>query len=187
MPIRTASAGLLLGIISAVASFLFWATDHDTYLLLITGGLLLSFVCFLVVLFQRGTVKSKLFWTAVVIIAIPVQRLSEPVLIRASYLIFLARHGQELAAVNALLQDKRGSVSVMGHGVYDKDSLLNSGEKDQLRVLRKQLGVYLIGRSDKGVHYGLWGFLDIRLGLTWWTSKQVPDAGNRHLTGNWYY
>jgi hypothetical protein len=45
----------------------------------------------------------------------------------------------------------------------------------------------MILKSKNGIYYELWGFLDVRLGITYWTKKEMPDESFRQLKGRWYH
>ena len=122
-----------------------------------------------------------------VILSVIIQRLSEPILIKSSYLIYLTTHKSELTEVNEILLTKTGEISVLGDSVIDRSNKLTTFEKAKLSKLRRHLHVYMISKSDEGVYYGLWGFLDVQIGLTYWTDLRKPDNHYRILTEDWYY
>ena len=64
---------------------------------------------------------------------------------------------------------------------------LTQTEKQRLLQEKEKLGTYMILKTDSTIYYGLWGFLDVRLGLTYSISGVQPKAQTRHLTGNWFY
>jgi hypothetical protein len=179
--------GLIIGLFLVVISFLFFGRAQNLYQLLLIGGLLISLIFYLVILFSKGSVKSKIIWTIAVVLSVIIQRLSEPILIKSSYLIYLATHKSELTEVNQILSTKTGDISVLNDSVIDKSNILTTIEKKKLGKLRQNLHVYMISKTDKGVYYGLWGFLDVRIGLTYRTDLKKPDNFYRPLTENWYY
>jgi hypothetical protein len=179
--------GLALGLLSTIISYIFFARQQETYQLLLIGGVLISIVFFLIILLGRGTIKSKVIGTVIVLFAILIQWLTEPFLIKTSYSIFLNKNIKELTIINNILIKKTGEISVYNDKISDKFGTLTQFEKDNLIKLRKKLNVYMIVKSENGIYYGLWGFLDVRLGITYLSKNEQQNISHRHLNDNWYY
>jgi energy-coupling factor transporter transmembrane protein EcfT len=180
--------GLVIGVVSVLLSFLFFGRQHDTYLLMLTGGLLISMLCFLWILFGKESSRSKLFWVGVVALGIFLNWVTESFLRDTSYRIFIQKKNHELASINNLLRNIPGEVWIMRDSVTEKPrSTLSIGEKQQLNRNFEKLGVYMILKRDSTIYYGLWGFLDVRLGVTYVISGRLPQDQYRHLLGNWYH
>src|SRR5690349_18425547 len=113
MQISTKHVGLIAGILAVLLSFLFFGRQQIVYQALLLFGLSISVVCFLWILFTKRTGKDKLFWTAFVVLAIIVNRLTENYFIDASYLIYLAQYRKELGVANEILKNKRGDISIL--------------------------------------------------------------------------
>lgn len=177
---------LILGLLSLMASFLFFGRQQVIYHLLLWGGLLVSLVFYLTILLTKGSSKSKLIWTLVILFSVTVQWLIEPVLVKCSYLIFMKNNQTELAAVNRILINKIGEIDILNDRINDKNEVLTQIEKDNLLNLRQKLDVYVITKSDNEIYYGLWGFLDVRIGIIYWTNDERPDNSYSSLTDNWY-
>jgi hypothetical protein len=178
--------GLILGLFLVIISFLFIGRQQQTYLLLLIVGLFVCLVFYLTILFSKGTVKSKLFWTVVIILAATLQWLSEPFLTKSSYLIFLNIHKIELNSVNKILLTKSGAIRITKDDIDDRNNQLTSNEIKELGKLREKLDVYIITKSNDIIYYGLYGFLDLRLGIVYWTKNEKPDNSYHLLTDNWY-
>ena len=179
--------GLALGLLSTIISFLFFARQHETYQLLLIGGFLVSIIFFLVILFSKDTIKSKIVLIIVVLFVILIKWLTEPFLIKTSYSIFINKNIKELTVANTILSKKIGYLSVFNDEVTDPNNILTKTEKDELIKLRKKLNVYIVAKSENGIYYGLWGFLDVRLGITYLSKNENPNISHRHLHDNWYY
>lgn len=179
--------GLTLGLFSTIISFLFFGRQQGTYTLLLLSGLLVSLIFYLTILFGKETVKSRIIWTVIFVLAVTIQWLSEPILIKSSYLIYLNSNDEELTTVNNLLKDKRGDITILNNDITDKENLLTQTEKDDLIKLLQELDVYMITKSEEGIYYGLWGFLDVRLGITYWTKSEAPNENFKHLKNKWYH
>lgn len=179
--------GLTLGLFSTIISFLFFGREQGTYQLLLFSGLLVSLIFYLTILFGKETPKSKIIWTLLIVLAGTIQCLAEPVLIKNSYLIYLNRNEKNLTAVNKMLKDKPDNISILNNVINDKMHLLSQTEKDSLVKLRQKLNVYIITKTDDGIYYGLWGFLDERLGITYWTKSEKPNVNYRQLKDKWYH
>jgi len=121
--------GLTLGLLSTIISFIFFGRQQETYQLLLIGGFLTSIVFFIMILFRKGTIKSKVIWTIVVLIAMVIQWLSAPLLIKTSYSIFLNKNIKELTIVNTILSKKAGFISILNEKVTDSNNILTQTEK----------------------------------------------------------
>lgn len=179
--------GLASGLLSTIISFLFYARQQETYQLLLISGFLVSIIFFLVILFSKDTIKSKIILIIVVLFAIVIQWKTEPLLIKTSYSIFLNKNIKELTIINNILSKKTGEISIYNDKISDKLGTLTQFEKDNLIKLRKKLNVYMIVKSENGIYYGLWGFLDVRLGITYLSKNKESNISHRHLNDNWYY
>jgi hypothetical protein len=122
-----------------------------------------------------------------IVLAVFLNRLIEPRLIDWSYLIYLNGHNSELARVNEILQNKAGEISIFRDEVSDQEGLLRKVEENELLELIEKLDVYIISKTNQGVYYGLWGFLDVRLGIMFWTGTDPPNSNFRHLNGKWFH
>jgi hypothetical protein len=179
---------LIIGIFSVLISFLFFGRRHEIFQLLSLLGALTAGICILWIILGKGSLRSKSFWVGVVLLAIAVDVIVEPYLIDTSYRIYLARHKEVLLDVNRILESSKGDVWVMNDTVSVKNGDgISSENQEQLLEAQKQLGVYMINKSDSTVYYGFWGFLDVRLGVTYITSETMRPDQYRHLTGGWYH
>ncbi len=178
--------GLLGGIASIFLSFLFAGRQQETYQILLLAGLATAFVSYLTILFGREKLKSKLFWSALVVACAVLQWLTEPILVDTSYRYYISRNQSTLNELNDILQRKQGEVFMLNDSVTAKSDTLTFDEKEKLKKGRKDLGVYMISKSDKGIYYGLWGFLDVRFGITYLQTLEHTGDKYRHLTGSWF-
>jgi len=178
--------GLLIGIVSIFVSFLFAGRQQGTYQMLLLGGLATAFIFYLTILFGRDKLKSKLFWSALVVSCAVLQWLTEPILVDTSYCYYISRNQSTLNELNDILKRKHGEVFMLNDSVTAKSDNLTFEEKEKLKRGRKDLGVYMISKTDKGIYYGLWGFLDVRLGITYLQTLEHTGDKHRHLTGSWF-
>ena len=179
--------GLILSLLSTIFSFLFFARKQDTYLLLLIGGLLMSFIFFLTILFGKHHWKNKLVWTFVVLSAIGIQRISEEYSIKSSYLIFLNSDKQKLLEVEEIMNNHNEELFMYNDEIKDNEKSLTEAERIRLLELRKQLGVYIIDKSNEGIYFGLWGLLDVRHGITLIRNNKTVNPQLKKLSNNWYY
>ena len=178
--------GLTLGLFLSIISFLFFGRHQGLYMMFLFSGLLISLVFYLTILFGGETAKSKIQWTIIVVLAATFQWQAKPILIQSSFLIYLKNHDKELCAVNRILMDKQGVISIHNDYINDKQNLLTKSEKDSLVKFQQELNVYLISKSDDGIYYALWGFLDTRIGITYWTKNELPNGNLKRLKDGWY-
>ncbi|GAB2801140.1 hypothetical protein GCM10027275_54010 [Rhabdobacter roseus] len=186
MTISFKHIGLIIGIASIFLSFLFAGRQQGTYQILLLGGIATAFFFYLTILFARNKLKSKLFWSALVVACAVLQWLTEPILIDTSYRYYISQNQNTLNEINDILQRKQGEVFMLNDSVTVKYDTLTFHEKEKLKRGRKDLGVYLISKSNKGIYYGLWGFLDVRLGITYLQTLEHTGDKYRHLTGSWF-
>ena len=179
--------GLTIGILSVIVSFLFFGRQQGTYDKLLTVGLVLSLGCYLAILVGKDTKKAKLVWTGVVVLAVIIQQLTAPLLADTSYRIYISEHKKQLDSINAILLSKPGEIFITKDTVRDKQNTLTADEKVKLENLRGKVNSYMISKTTNGVYFGLWGFLDVRLGITYRPDSTKPDERFKHLTGNWYH
>jgi hypothetical protein len=179
--------GLLIGIVLTFLSFLFFGREQDTYQILLIGGLVTALIFYLVILLSKGHLRTKIFWTFVVILCAVIEQLTQPLLVNSSYRIYISQNKNTLTEINNILMNKKGDIVMLNDNISSKGDQLTTFESSKLREGRKRLDAYIISKSDNGIYYGLWGFLDVRLGVTYWTESKEPDNRYRHLIGNWFY
>jgi hypothetical protein len=180
--------GLISGIVIVLLSFLFFGRQQEIYHFILVCGLLTSLVSFLWILFGKDSFRSKLFWCGVAILGMALVWALEGFFIDLSYRIFLHTKRQELASVNILLKDTPGEVWIMGDSIKERPlKTLSISDKELLMRDFEKLGVYMILKSDSTIYYELWGFLDVRLGITYGINGRLPEDHYRHLKGNWYH
>jgi hypothetical protein len=188
MQISIRHIGLIVGIIAVLTSFLFFGRQEEIYQVMLFAGILVSLICFVWILFGRGTIKSKLLWTGVVFIGVLLNWLTESYFCDISYRIYLLQFKHELSETNKMLGNKAGEIWIMQDTIIlNNGATLTSLEKKRLLQERSKLGTYMILKKDSTIYYGLWGFLDVRLGLTYAISGRQPNEDYRHLTGNWFH
>ena len=139
------------------------------------------------ILFGKHSLKSKIIAFVVVATIATVEQLLEPILIDTSYRTFIRQNENALTAVNQILAPKSGDIFISNDDIRDDSQLLTSSEKQRLIASKRKLGVYFISKSEKSIYFNLWGFLDVRLGISFWIDKSQPPSHYRHLTGAWYH
>lgn len=178
--------GLLIGVVLTFVSFLFSGRRHGTYQVLLFCGLITGLIFYLTILFGKGQLRTKILWTVIVALCAGVQRLVEPFLIDTSYRVYISQNKNTLRDINNILIKKQVDITILNDNISNSNQL-TTFESDKLLEGRKKLGAYMISKTKNGIYYGLWGFLDVRLGITYLTDKIKPDNNYRHLTGNWFY
>ena len=177
--------GLSISLLSIIASFLFYARAQGIFFLLLLGGYFFSFLFYLAVLVNPENWKTKLKWTLIVFLALVIHYYSPPVLVKKSYQIYYLLHKKQLENVCRILKDKENGIGIMRE-VSEKIPSLSDEEKEKLLQLKNELGIYMISKYRDEVNFGLWGFLDVRLGLTCMTKPHKPRKEIYHLKDNWY-
>ena len=179
-------AGLIAGMLLMLLSFLFFATQKNLGSLLLGIGILMASVSYGFILFKKGTIRSKLGWTFILVTLFIGQLLAGPYLLDISYKQFIQTHNAELDAINVILKDKHGDIELIKDEVRDTAALLSDAERARLIQLKKTTGVSVIHKTADAVFYSLTEEPDVRLGFRYCFSTASPDPGWRRLTGNWY-
>ena len=180
-------AGLIFGVTLVFWSFLFFGRQQNVYEICLITGLIVSLLFFIIILLGKHSLKAKIAMVAFVVLCVFLEQISEPKLIDASYKRFIKQNNSALTEINNLLLNKPGDILILNNEIKDQSSLLTPSEKQKVLDNRQKLRVYMISRTNDEIYYGLWGFLDVRLGLTYWTSNSEPNKSYRHLIGRWYH
>lgn len=178
---------LIAGIVSAIVSFLFFGRKHNVYNILLGTGITIFCVSFLWIVVSKDSFKRKLLWTGIVIVCAGIYLAIEPLLIETSYRIYLAQHEQQLVSINNILRNKRANIFIMGDSVHAKEAHISELESLHLLKAKEKVGAYMISKDQDKIYYGLWGFLDVRIGITYSLSGKKTDGMYHHLKGNWFH
>ena len=176
---------LVLGIILITFSFLFFGLSNGIYTTLLLSGLLISFLSFLLILLKDEH-SQRWGWIVVIAVAIAIQQLSEPLLIRYSYKILIHQNDQLFAEVNQMMQLKKSDIFYLKTSPIDS-SKFTVHENSRIRQLMDATSVHLISKDSSKVFYETYGMLDVRLGIFYFPSGDAPARRYRHIEGNWYY
>lgn len=187
MIIKTKHFLLITGILTVMVSFLFFGRKHSVYDIVLLLGVVIFCVSFLWILVGNDSLKRKLFWIGIAVVGGVIHLMVEPLLIKTSYRIYLDQHEQKLAYINNTLKGKHGEITIDRDSVRTKETPINEQEKICLLKAREEVGAYMIYKDHNKIYYGLWGFLDVRIGITYSINGEKPDNIYRHITGNWYH
>jgi hypothetical protein len=185
MPFKIKYVGLTFGLLTVISSNLFFGRQMVTYLLLLVSGLLVSLIFYLIILFNKKPFRSKLIWTLIILLSVAIQWIMGPLLVKSSYLIFLKSNNAELTEINNILVKKPGDFTIINNQINDSTKFKQS-EKENIHILQHKINVRIIFKTDDDVYYGLWGFLDHRIGVSYWIKSDKPDSSYHYLTGAWY-
>ncbi len=83
-----------------ILSFVFFGGGTSTYALLLVSGFIIAVISYLTILIKKDTLKNKIIWTLVVLILIAIQRLTEPLLIKNSNILFIKQNKSSLTKLN---------------------------------------------------------------------------------------
>lgn len=108
-------------------------------------------------------------------------------LIHGSYNIYIRQNKAELTEINNILAQKNGDIDIRHDEIIDKSGLLTADEREQLRTLRDKVNSYWISKSEEKIYYGLYGFLDIRIGVSYNLDSTRTLERFTLLPDNWYY
>ncbi len=179
--------GLTIALVLVLFSFLFFGRQQGTYQILLLAGLLFAFIFYLVVLFGKTSFKHKIFWTIIVLLAFLTQRFTEGYFIKSSYKIYINQHQQALTQINQILSNYKGDLFILNNELKDTLNILTPLEKQKVLTEKKKLNAYLISKTKNKIYYGLWGFLDVRLGITYMPTFDSSQTPMQLFTGELYY
>jgi hypothetical protein len=176
---------LIFGITLIIFSFLFFGLSNGLYSTLLLSGLLISFLSFLLILLNDDHIQ-KWRWIIITVVAMLIQQLSEPLLIRYSYKILIHQNDQLFTEINQIIQSKKGDIFYLKS--LQKDSLKFSvQENSRIRELMDAANIHLIAKDSDKVYYETHGILDARLGIFYFPSGNTPAKRFKQIEGKWYY
>lgn len=178
-----------MGIISVFASALMYAQAGSTDVTLLLLGLAVSGIAFLTILMGNQSVKFKLFWTLFVFVSAGIFFITEEMLRKTSYRIFIALNQDSIDEINNILTPKQGEIYIYKDTILSQPGCLTEKEKAKLKELRKKVDVYMIWKMNSDIYYGIKGFLNYRVGVCHVINGNKPKIQlvHAHLSENWYY
>jgi hypothetical protein len=177
---------LLIGIIGAILSFLWFGWNTNTYGVIIITGLVIALISFLIILF-KDTLRSKLLWTLAVVASVGLQWLTESLVIKLSYRRFIKQHETSLNSLTGLIQTKPNNLFLSSASELWTKNGFTKQEADQIKDEFKDIGISLIDKDSSKIFYRTWGMLDVSHGIYYFYSGAKPDERYKHIFGNWYY
>jgi hypothetical protein len=153
------------------------------------SGLTLAAIGYLTIIFGKGTKQSKIKWTLALLLSIVLEVLTEPILIKSSFLIYIHNNQDNLKEINNMLISHRGTIYIYPDTIVSDDIVLTDEEFNRLLILRKNVDAQIIIRNTKDIYYGLWGLLDVRLGI-WYSihgDEEAAATNRRNIKDNWFY
>jgi hypothetical protein len=178
---------LLTGIFTVIISFLWFGRDTETYNIILLIGIAVSLISFLTIIIKSDSRKSKGLWILVVLVSIGVQWLTEPLLIKLSYRIFINKHDKELTSVTKLLASKKGNVFMTPSSELWTRNGYTKEESNQINNELRNTGIHFITKDSIKIYYRTWGMLDISHGVYYFYTDAKSDNRYSHIMGNWYY
>lgn len=179
---------LLVGIATIITSFLFFGRDTDTYDILLAVGLVISTISFFVILLKKDTIKSKVIWIIIVFGFIGLQRLTEPMLIKFSYNIFINNNKSTLTRLNNIFLTKNnGDILFVANA--DKNVLIKFTDTEiaEIQQIIAGTNISLIEKDNQRVFYRTFRMLDVSHGVYYFYGKDKPGKRYKHISDNWYY
>jgi len=176
---------LIFGIILIIFSFLFFGLSNGLYSTLLLSGLLISFLSFLLILLKDDH-GQRWRWVIIIVVAMVIQQLSEPLLIRYSYKILIHQNDQLFTEINQIMQLKKGDIFYLKSSQKDS-SKFTVHENSRIRQLMEATNIHLISKDSDKVFYETYGLLDVRLGIFYFPSGNTPARRFKQIEGKWYY
>lgn len=176
---------LITSLLAVIFSFFFFGRAQGVYMLMLTLGLISSSIFLLIVLFGKEKFNTKIKWLGLVLISVLIQYTSEQLLIKSSFSFYIFNNNSELTEVIQIL-DGKTDIAVRSDEVNDRSSVLSNEEKARLMFLRNELDVYLISKHDDSTSFHMFGFLDVRIGISHMKSEPVLNDRFKPLKEEWY-
>ncbi|MBL7739921.1 MAG: hypothetical protein JNK14_11935 [Chitinophagaceae bacterium] len=173
--------------IAVILSFIFFGRRQGLYHAILLVGLLLSLLSFLRILLADKTVKSKLIWTFIVIAAVVVQQMSEQILIRQSYRIFISKRHKALDKVNSIFESKDGDAVFTREPNGMSRSEFSPDELRYLDNFLKKARVRLIVKDEQKIFYITGGWVDIYHGVYFFYGAPPAGENYKRIKDRWYY
>lgn len=149
-------------------------------------GLSLSLVTYSLILFKDPG-PIKLIWTLIVFAGIALQWVTEPLMIRLSFLLYIRQHETNLFDVNQILMTKPGNATWVYDSTLWKRNGISETEGRTINDLVNSKHISLIVKDSTKIYFRTFGMLDVSHGLYYFYSSQKPESRYRHVIGNWYY
>ena len=176
--------GFIIGLFAVIISFIFYARQQSTYRIFLLSGLIVSFTCYMFILLTKGSKRNKLLWSFILLISIAIQVLTEPLLTRSSFKIFISQNQAELNQINNILLSKNSEISISKNSIVDKGQL-SLEERQTIKDLFKKVNVLMILKNDDEIYYIMTGYIDIKVGVIYRLSTPSDNENLRHLMYNW--
>ena len=178
---------LLIGTLAVFLSFLFFSGGTETYDLLFISGFLIATISYLVILFKKDTLKNKIYWTLVVIALCVIQQLTEPLLIKKSYSIFIIHNQGRLENLNDLILTKKDGLLFMPTLDTNVSRDFTATEIKYIYSLVTGTNISLIEKDSDKIFYRTYGMLDVQNGIFYFYGAAKPDKRFKHIYGKWFY
>lgn len=179
---------LITGILSVIISFLFFGRNQRIYSFLLMGGLLIATLSYLLILF-KDLKKAKIVWTAMIILSVLLQQLTEKSFIRQSFKILIENNRQILNKVNGIFISKSEDILYLKKDEKNSIKMFSQKEVQTINELFAGTNIKIIIKDSSRVYYETYGMLDVRIGISFLYSKSSTDFGTdlRTYTGKWDY
>ena len=176
---------LVIGILCAILSFLFFGRQQEVYTVILLVGVILAGLSFAWILIKdKG--KTRLMWIGVVIVGIAIQQLSERWLIGRSFQLLITRNQILFDQANEIMQSKPGDASYWGIQHKNSKEKFSSTELEVLERLKQRVHLTYITKDSMRIFYETYGFLDVRGGVSYF-YRDGADSRYTKIKGRWYF
>jgi hypothetical protein len=175
----------LIGLVTAVGSYLFWGSMHFTFAILLLVGFITALLSFLAIIKKD---KPKIVvYSLLIAVSFFVSKLGlKGWLIGRSFDFTLVKHEKLFAEVNNILISKSGNVAFPA--TYDgEENTFSVYETALLKKFLKETDVLFIRKDATKIFYPTYGIMDNDGGLFYFYSNYSPINHFGHVKGKWYY
>lgn len=180
---------LVFGIIITIASSLYFGISLENYRSFFYFGILIAGGAFIIILFSKEKIKGKLSWIGVIIVSIIIQVLTQPLLIKASYKIFISEHSELLEKVNHVLLSKNTNLYLVTDNTRKSiNGLTDFSVQDSLMIsdFFQQTGIKLIVKDREKIYYRTTGIAENSKGIYYLFSEQSYGKHYKKIGNFWY-
>jgi hypothetical protein len=179
----------VVGLSFFLLSFLWVAINIGVYLFFLIAGIFISTMFYFYILNRKDTLRNKLICTGLILCTILINNITRIQFIDWSFLIYTSYNQDHLNRANLIIQNKTDLYIFNVDEVIEESDQFNDSDIE-LKKLMEDIGVKYIIKGNNSIYYGLYGFLDDRIGINYIFGDVIKEKSGRPLRkikDSWYY
>ena len=175
----------LIGLVTAIGSYLAWGRMHFTFATLLLAGVIIAFLSFIAI--NKKDQPKVVFYSFLIAALFFVSKLVlKEWLIGRSFDFTLVKNEKLFAQVNNILISKGENISFPATHEGD-ENIFSVEESAVLKKFLKETDVLFIRKDATKIFYPTYGIMDNDGGLFYFYSNNTPNSHFGHIKGRWYY